>query len=228
MLIIGRMTLFVNTLVDISTLAIILKGFAIGLLAAAPTGPSGVLCIQRTLNKGWRFGFMTGLGISLSDAIYILCTSLGLSLVMDFIQDKETFFIVKLVGCGLLLVFGIHTIRNNPFAKEKKTGGNQNSRLFYSISGFLVAVSNPLVIFIYLALFTYFTFPISEFSGLLKVMAYLSVVVGDLFWWFFISFLINKLRTRFDLKGIWMINRILGVILIAASVIWLLYILFSV
>ena len=135
---------------------------------------------------------------------------------------------VKLVGCGLLFVFGIHTIRNNPFAKEKKTGGNQNSRLYYYISGFLVAVSNPLVIFIYLALFTYFTFPISEFSGLLKVMAYLSVVVGDLFWWFFISFLINKLRTRFDLKGIWMINRILGVILIAASVIWLLYILFSV
>lgn len=222
------MTLFVNTLVDISTVAIILKGFSIGLLAAAPTGPSGVLCIQRTLNKGRSFGFMTGLGISISDAIYILCTSLGLSFVMSFIQDKQTFFIVKLVGCCLLLVFGIHTIRNNPFAKEKKTSGNKNSRWYYYISGFLVAISNPLIIFIYLALFTYFSFPISEFSGLLKVIAYFSVVVGDVFWWFFISFLINRLRNRFDLKGIWMINRILGFVLITASVVLLLYILFTI
>ena len=53
------MTLFVNTLVDISTLAIILKGLAIGLLAAAPTGPSGVLCIQEHSLKG-AIRFMTG------------------------------------------------------------------------------------------------------------------------------------------------------------------------
>jgi threonine/homoserine/homoserine lactone efflux protein len=222
------MVLFVNTLVEISTLAIILKGLAIGLLAAAPTGPSGVLCIQRTLNKGRRFGFMTGLGISLSDAIYILCTSFGLSLVMDFIEDKQTFFIVKLIGCGLLLAFGIHTIRNNPFAKVKKTDGDKNSKLYYYLSGFLVSITNPLVIFIYLALFTYFSFPISEFTGLMKGIAYMSVVGGNVLWWFFISFLINKLKNRFDLRGIWIINRILGVVLIAASLIWFLYTIFTI
>ena len=54
---------------DFSIVEVILKGFVIGLLAAAPTGPSGVLCIQRTLNKGRAKGFMTGLGITFSDTL---------------------------------------------------------------------------------------------------------------------------------------------------------------
>ena len=53
---------------DISVFELILKGMAIGFLAAAPTGPSGVLVIQRTLNKGRWKGFLTGLGVSVSDA----------------------------------------------------------------------------------------------------------------------------------------------------------------
>jgi hypothetical protein len=35
-----------------------------------------------------------------------------------------------------------------------------------------------------------------------------------------LSTLINKLRNRFDLRGLWMINRVLGTILIVAAVAW--------
>lgn len=215
-------TLFISP-IDFTFLEVILKGFVIGLLAAAPTGPSGVLCIQRTLNKGRLKGFMSGLGVTISDTIYILCTSFGLSLVMDFLQEKQTFFIVKMVGCALLLIFGIHTIRNNPLAKQKQTSQKDESLLSYTGSGFLVAIANPLVIFIYLGMFAYFSFPISEFEGVKKIIAFASVIGGDVCWWLFLSFLINKLRNRFDLRGIWMINRILGCVLIAASIVWCIY-----
>ena len=33
-------------------LDILVKGFVIGIVVSAPLGPVGVLCIQRTLNKG--------------------------------------------------------------------------------------------------------------------------------------------------------------------------------
>ena len=208
---------------DFSIVEVILKGFVIGVLAAAPTGPSGVLCIQRTLNKGRAKGFMTGLGITFSDTLYVLCTSFGLSLVMDFLQEKQTFLIVKLVGCALLLIFGIYTIRNNPLAKQKQTKQKDDSLLSYTGSGFLVAIANPLVVFIYIGMFAYFSFPISEFEGVKKIVAFASVIGGDVCWWLFLSFLINKLRNRFDLRGIWMINRILGCVLIVASVVWFVY-----
>lgn len=215
-------TLFASPF-DFTFLEVIIKGLVIGLLAAAPTGPSGVLCIQRTLNKGRVKGFMSGLGVTISDTIYILCTSFGLSLVMDFLQDKQTFLIVKMVGCALLLIFGIHTIRNNPLAKQKQAIQKDESLLSYTVSGFLVAIANPLVIFIYIGMFAYFSFPISEFIGIKKIIAFASVICGDLCWWLFLSFLINKLRHKFDLRGIWMINRILGCVLIVASVVWCIY-----
>ena len=43
-------------------LGLISKGIVIGILVSAPMGPIGMLCIQRTLNKGRWHGFVTGLG----------------------------------------------------------------------------------------------------------------------------------------------------------------------
>jgi len=50
-----------------SFLYIVLRGMAIGLLISAPMGPIGMLCIQRTLNKGRWPAFFTGVGAALSD-----------------------------------------------------------------------------------------------------------------------------------------------------------------
>lgn len=206
---------------DFSILEVILKGFIIGLVAAAPTGPSGVLCIEQTLNQGRRAGMFTGMGIWVSDIIYITCSSIGLSFVVDFIQDKQTFLIIKLVGCALLLFFGIHTLRNNAIQNMTPSSRTKMADFRCSVTGFLVAISNPLVIFIYLALFTYFTFPISEFHGYMAILAYIAVFTGDICWWFCLSTLINKVRNRFNLKSLWLINRVLGSVLVVASVIWL-------
>ena len=50
----------------------ICKGILIGIVASAPMGPVGVLCIQRTLNKGRWYGFITGVGATISDFIYAI------------------------------------------------------------------------------------------------------------------------------------------------------------
>ena len=58
-------------------LGLIGKGLIIGILVSAPMGPVGMLCIQRTLNKGRWHGFITGLGATLSDITYAALTCLG-------------------------------------------------------------------------------------------------------------------------------------------------------
>ena len=47
-----------------------LKGLIIGFAIAAPVGPIGVLCMQRSLNDGFKVGLMTGMGASLADGVY--------------------------------------------------------------------------------------------------------------------------------------------------------------
>ena len=39
----------------------------IGLAIAAPVGPVGLLCIERTLRQGAATGFVTGLGAATAD-----------------------------------------------------------------------------------------------------------------------------------------------------------------
>ncbi len=204
----------------ISVFELILKGMAIGFLAAAPTGPSGVLVIQRTLNKGRWKGFLTGIGVSISDAFYIMLTMMCLSLVLGYLENPTVATVVKLAGCGLLLVFGITTVRNNPLAASKEVKVKKDSLWQIMVTGFAVAIVNPLVVFFYMGLFAFFSLPVDDFSTGLKMQTYLFVILGDFCWWLTLSSLINRLRNRFDLRGLWMINRILGSILIVAALAW--------
>jgi threonine/homoserine/homoserine lactone efflux protein len=46
-----------------------LKGILIGFAIAAPVGPIGLLCIQRTLARGRWSGVISGLGAASADAV---------------------------------------------------------------------------------------------------------------------------------------------------------------
>ena len=51
-----------NWIEQVTILDLLVKGLIVGVVVSAPLGPVGVLCIQRTLNKGRWYGFVTGLG----------------------------------------------------------------------------------------------------------------------------------------------------------------------
>jgi len=209
-----------------SILELTVKSMVIGFLAAAPTGPSGVLVIKKTLEKGKWGGFLTGLGVTLSDAVYIFVTLMCLQLVLGYLEDPGIAMVVRLVGCSLLLLFGISTLKNNPLAKSREERQPRKDSVWQNtLSGFLVAIVNPLVIFIYMGLFAFFSFPTDTLSEGMKLEALALTVAGDVCWWLLLSFLIDKLRNRFDLRGIWIINRVLGTVLILAAVVWLLLLL---
>lgn len=76
--------------IQLDILDFIFKGIAIGIIASAPMGPVGILCIQRTLNKGRWYGLMTGVGAAVSDIIYALIVGLGMGFIMEPLQIPST------------------------------------------------------------------------------------------------------------------------------------------
>ena len=54
-------------------------------------------------------------------------------------------------------------------------------------------------------------------------MGYVFIVVGALAWWFGLTWLIDKVRNRFNVRGIWIINRVIGVVVMVVSAIMALY-----
>jgi len=205
---------------------IVFKGILIGLIASAPMGPVGVLCVQRTLNKGRWYGFITGIGAAVSDMIYALVTGYGMSFIMDLITAPRTLFSLKILGSILLMFFGIYCFKSNPTKKVHFSGKAKGTLIHNGVTAFLVTFSNPLIIFLFMATFAQFAFVVPN-KPWLMVGGYTGIVLGALLWWFGLTWLIDKVRGKFDNGGIILINQIIGSVVIIFSVIFLLGTIFN-
>ena len=199
----------------------IFKGMMIGMIASAPMGPVGVLCVQRTLNKGRWYGFVTGCGAALSDIIYAGITGLGMSFVVDFVDDAQHRFYLQIIGSLMLLGFGWFTYRTDPTKNMHKSGQNKGTLMHNAVTAFFVTLSNPLIIFLFIALYAQFAFVLPD-HPFEMIVGFLSIVGGALLWWWGLTWLVDKIRTKFDDNGIRIINQVIGVAVIIGSIIMLL------
>lgn len=196
----------------------IYKGILIGIIASAPMGPVGVLCIQRTLNKGRWYGFVTGVGATVSDLIYAMITGLGMSFIMDLVNNNHNRFILQITGSVMLMAFGIYCYRSDPTRNIHVSSNKKGTLVSNCITAFLVTFSNPLIMFLFMATFAQFAFVIPK-QPFYMCVGYLSIICGALLWWFGLTWLIDKVRNKFDNSSIVIINRIIGSIVIIFSVI---------
>ncbi len=196
---------------------IITRGIAIGIFISAPMGPIGMLCIQRTLNKGRWPAFFTGIGAALSDLVYCLLTGLGLSFVTDFIETHQ--HLLQIIGSLVLVAFGIYLFKKNPTRSLKPPTDQVNTFWTDFATGFLFTFSNPLILFFIIGLFARFNFLQPEYQYFHYITGYLAIFAGALLWWFLITYFVNKVRTHFNVRSLWLINRTIAIIILIMAVI---------
>lgn len=191
---------------------IIQRGIAIGSLISAPMGPIGMLVIQRTLSKGRLQGLFTGLGASVSDIIYCLLTGFCMSFVTGFIERHQ--LIIQLTGGIVLAAFGLYLYKKNP-TRALKTADVPATANFWNdaISGFFLTFSNPLILFFIIGLFARFSFLQPEYMPHHYIAAYLSIIAGAVAWWYLVTLLVSRLKGRFNVRSLWLINRIIASLL---------------
>jgi len=202
----------------------IFKGMLIGIIVSAPMGPVGILCVQRTLNKGRWYGFVTGCGAAASDMFYAAITVYGMSFIDTFINNPQNKFYLQIVGSLMLLGFGLYTYRTDPMKNLREQAGKKGkgSLTHNGVTAFLITISNPLIIFLLGALFAQFAFVIPRDQPFEMVVGFLSIVGGALLWWYGLTWLVDKIRSKFDKNGIRIINQVIGVVVIVVSILILL------
>lgn len=190
----------------------ITKGFLIGLLVSAPMGPINMLVIQRTLNRGWRHGLMTGFGAMLSDLAYVMITLVGLSFAADFLDKYEQ--AIQSVGSVILFFFGLAVFRSNPLRDWTPDKLLQETRYLRDfVSSFLLTFSNMAIILVLLGLYAHFSFnPLAD-GGTFFAAGLIAFVMATFVWWLFLTTLVSRLRKRFNRRGLVLLNRVVGSIL---------------
>ena len=53
-----------------------------------------------------------------------------------------------------------------------------------------------------------------------QCLGYLSIVTGAMLWWLGLTYVINKMRSNFGVRGIMRLNRTIGSVVLAASIIY--------
>ena len=101
-----------------------------------------------------------------------------------------------------------------------RSGNKKGSLLHNGITAFFVTFSNPLIIFLFIGTFAQFAFVVPN-HPIEMTLGYMSIVVGALLWWFGLTWLIDKIREKFDTNGILIINKVIGSLVIFFSLLML-------
>lgn len=193
-------------------LEIIIKGIFIGLTISVPLGPIGMLVVQRTFNRGQKFGIATGLGATFSDLVYTIITLFFLSFVLDFIEMHR--FSIQLIGSLVVAVFGYYIFVSNPATQPKPNETSKHTLLGDFVTSFGLTFSNPLVLFVLIALFARFEFINNETTMLVTICGILSILAGAILWWTTVTFLVSHFKSKVNMRELKIINQVTGLVII--------------
>lgn len=197
---------------------VIYKGIIIGVIVSAPMGPIGILCVQRTLNRGRLHGLATGLGAMVSDLFYASITLIAMGFVDELMQANEQ--VIQYIGSTVIILFGIGIFSTNPLKILKPNSAAPETRYYQDfVTAFFLTLSNVAIVFLFISLFARFHYSPLDKNWFTFVVGMISIGLGALAWWFFITTYVSKLKKYFNRQSLKFFNRIVGSILIFLGVI---------
>ena len=195
-----------------------LKGLLVGIIVSAPMGPIGVLCVQKTVNKGRAIGFLSGLGAATADTVYAVLAAFGVTFITNFLSKNQELF--QVIGIMVLIFLGFRMIFNNPVKQYRyhRTSSKKMSAVRDYISVFFLTISNPLTIIFFGAAFTMLGL-LTQIEGQRNnLLLVAGIFAGASLWWFALTYIVNIFRKRFRLRNIFILNRASGVIIVFLSI----------
>ena len=199
-------------------LHLILTGFGLGLLISAPVGPVNILCIQRTLARGFWAGFAVGLGAIGADFLISVAAAMGITALSGLINSFETE--IQFIGGLILLGFGIKIFLAQPkFLPEMKQSSQIRGHLQAIPQSFLLTITNPGALLGIFAIFGSVSSAVGGFTSYLdSLMILVGLLSGATLWWLGLARLITAFRGKMNEKRLKTINQIAGSVLFVAGI----------
>jgi threonine/homoserine/homoserine lactone efflux protein len=222
-------------IIDPTRFAIV--GLIIGVLIAAPVGPVNIVCIQRTLERGFWGGFAAGLGAVLADGLIATVAAYGATAISGFMRDHQ--LKIELIGGFILTGFGVNVFWTQPkIVATATTNIARLRRLSNSIPTFMrpvlryrvwkimphlnvvpqtffLTITNPGAILGLFALFGGATSVLGGIDNRVQALtAVSSIMAGSLVWWAGLSRLIARVRHKLTESRLKVINQVSGVVLV--------------
>ena len=175
--------------------SVFLRTLLIGLAVAMPVGAMAVLCVERTLQDGWRSGVATGLGIATADGAYAAVAAFGITAVSALLVAWQV--PLRVAGGLALLALGIRALlRPTPAAARDHVGSGatiSSSYVTLYASAFALTLTNPMTIIAFAAVFM--SAGLAGIEGTASALAATAgVAAGSLCWWLALCTVVASVR----------------------------------
>jgi len=204
----------------ISALEILLKGILLGLAVSMPLGPIGIILINRTIKRGLLSGFFSGLGLATADTLLAALAALGFTVIIGFLKAER--FIITLIAGLIIAGIGLKVFLSNT-VKDLRNREKANKSLwrdYYSV--FVLSISNPYTIFIFVAFFSGVHINGNVRPEIAPFFLIPGVLIGAITWWFFLSYFVSRFKKKIRLRVIVRVNKVAGIVIIVLGIIVLL------
>jgi threonine/homoserine/homoserine lactone efflux protein len=204
----------------IPAIDILLKGIILGLAVSMPPGPIGIVLINRTIKRGWLSGFFSGLGLASADTLLAFLSGLGFTFIISFIKEER--FILTLLAALVIIAVGLKVFLSDPVKefRNRETANKSLWRDYYSV--FVLSISNPYTIFIFVAFFSGVHINGNIKPEMVPFFLIPGVLIGTIAWWFFLSYFVSRFKKNIRLRMIVRINKVAGLVIILIGVLVLL------
>ena len=189
------------------------KASVIGLLIAAPVGPIGLLCVQRTLSDGPRIGIASGLGAATADAVYGAIGATGLTaLIQLFTTLSEP---LAILGALFLAWMGLRLLQTRAIGGPAAASGGTG--IFPAFSSTLVlTLANPMTILSFIAVFAALGRGQAPTPTAAMLMVS-GVFSGSLLWWLILTGSVTLVRHKIGASTLSLIQKAAGALLLGFS-----------
>ncbi len=194
------------------SLGYLISGIIIGFSIAAPVGPIGLLCIQRTVMNGMRSGLSSGLGAASADAIYGAIAGIGIGIISTFLITESAW--IQLTGGIALFAIGIRIYFKETSREKKEPGASRNRELKNYFSTFVLTLANPITILSFMAIFTSLGIAGSEDKVVSAGFLIVGVFTGSSLWWLFLTAAVAKVSRNPGTTLLDFVGRVSGLIII--------------
>ena len=157
------------------------------------------------------------MGAATVDLFFALVAALGLTYIINFIEEQQSF--IQLLGGAILIFLGTKIFNTNPIKQIRKQRRKKKKLIEDYFSVLFLTLSNPLAVFLFVAAFAGIGMVTSKDSALKSSFITSGVFLGAMIWWLILTFLIDLFRKRFRLKQLWWINKIAGIFIIVFGVV---------
>ena len=201
----------------ITAIEIVLKGIILGLAVSIPLGPISIIMINRTIKRGMLSGFFSGLGLATADTLLALLAGLGFTVILGFIKEER--LILSVIGGVVIMAVGLKVFLTNTVKdiRNKERVNKSLWRDYYSV--FVLSISNPYTIFIFVAFFSGVHINGNVKPELVPFFLIPGVLIGTISWWFFLSYFVSRFKKKIRLRMIVRVNKVAGIVIIGIGLI---------